>query len=115
MSAPTEHTAAARSRRHRSEVWSLISRPQSWPAWNAAVQELELDGPFTTGTRGRLRSREGSRLSFLVVDVEPVSQHSELVGPAATHFAQAFGRALVSGVESTVAALAAAPTSDTDA
>ena len=35
-----------------------------------------------------------------------VDQHSELVGPAAEHFAPAFGDALVSGVSGTVSRLA---------
>ena len=38
-----------------------------------------------------------------------VTQHSRLVGPAAEHFAPAFGDALVSGVERTVGCLAGAP------
>jgi hypothetical protein len=44
----------------------------------------------------------------LEVDAEGtvVTQHSELVGPAAVHFAPAFGEALVTGVERTVGRLA---------
>ena len=115
----------------------MIADPATWPAWNGAVAELSLDGPFATGTTGRLTPPGGGLpLPFRLVQVTPgltytsettiastvslrsttalssdedgtvVHQHSALVGPAAEHFAPAFGDALVSGVSATVGRLA---------
>lgn len=136
---PTEFRASRRSRRTRKEIWAMISDPATWPAWNGAVASLSLDGPFATGTTGRLTPPGGGNpLPFRLVHVAPgltytsettiastvslrsttalsvdedevvVHQHSELVGPAAEHFAPAFGDALVSGVSGTVSRLAGA-------
>jgi hypothetical protein len=134
--APTEFQDSRRSSRTREEIWSLISNPATWPDWNGAVAELRLDGPFATGTTGRLTPPGGNPLPFRLVHVTPgvtytsettiastvtlrsttalsvdeegavVHQHSELVGPAAEHFAPAFGDALVAGVSRTVGRLA---------
>ena len=133
---PTSHSSSSRSARGAEELWSLIADPSQWPRWNASVAELSLDGEFATGTTGTLTPTGGGRLPFLLVAVDPgsgytsettiastvalrsqlritadgsdtvVSQSSELVGPAAEHFAPAFGEALVTGVERTVRQLA---------
>lgn len=140
MSAPTEHTSTAISSRPLSVIWAQISDPSTWAAWNAAVASLELDGPFASGTEGRLTPHQGGELNFRLLDVKvrshyvaeteiaatvslvtttrlaerpdgtvEVHQCSQLRGPAAEHFAPAFGDALVGGVERTVANLAASP------
>ncbi len=132
----TAHTCSARSPHTPAEIWALIADPDRWPSWNSAADSLVLDGPFVAGTRGTLTPPGGNPLPFTLVEVSPgqgyvsvteiastvslrsttrlgsdgdvtvVSQHSELIGPAAVYFAPAFGEALVNGVERTVGRLA---------
>ena len=55
-----------------SAVWSAAYADASaWPAWNDALASAELLGPFTAGSRARIRFRTGLRLRFTLVEVEP--------------------------------------------
>lgn len=132
----TTHQARRTGQGAASGLWPLICAPESWPRWNSAVQQLALDGPFATGTTGRLTPPDGEPLPFRLLSVEEgrgyassteiastvslesrlelvdsddgvvITQTSSLVGPAAEHFAATFGPALVSGVERTADRLA---------
>lgn len=132
------HTATVQTRRSREEIWGDITDTTRWPVWNGAVQELRLDGEFRTGTVGELTPTGGAPLPVRLIAVEDfaryvsetdiastvalrtttelvesdgallVRQTSELVGPAAAHFGDAFGESLVTGVENTVRKLAGA-------
>lgn len=70
-SAPTEHSSSAPSQRSPGDLWSQISDPSTWATWNTAVDQLTLDGPFVSGTRGRLTPTAGDPLDFVLVDVAP--------------------------------------------
>jgi hypothetical protein len=50
-------------------VWRLYRDVSTWPRWNAAVERVELDGPFAAGTAGRLRpaGRVDGSLPFRLV------------------------------------------------
>ena len=62
----TEHTSAP-----PQAVWSLWSDVATWPEWDEGVREAALEGPFASGTRGRLKPRSGPSVSFTLADVEP--------------------------------------------
>lgn len=71
MTAKLHHSASARSTGSREQVWCLISEVETWPEWNAAVTKLHLDGPFVTGTSGRLTPRNsGTSLPFVLTAVQ---------------------------------------------
>lgn len=55
-----------------SALWSVAYADASaWPLWNDALASAELLGPFTVGSRARVRFRTGLRLRFTLVEVEP--------------------------------------------
>lgn len=50
-------------------IWRLYSDPSSWPAWDAGIEHMELDGPFAVGTTGRLTPVGQDSLPFTLIDV----------------------------------------------
>lgn len=132
----TAHTGTAISDRTPGTIWADIRDPARWPVWNSSVSRLVLDGPFAAGTTGQLTPPGGNPLPFKLVAVDDgrgytseteiastvklrsstafdvsagktvITQHSELTGPAAEHFAESFADELVRGVETTVVRLA---------
>jgi hypothetical protein len=48
-------------------VWQLYRDVAGWPSWNSGVQQVELDGEFTTGTTGRLTPPGAGPLPFRIV------------------------------------------------
>jgi uncharacterized protein YndB with AHSA1/START domain len=48
-------------------VWQIYRDVARWPAWNHAVELLELDGDFATGTTGRLTPPGAGPLPFRIV------------------------------------------------
>jgi uncharacterized protein YndB with AHSA1/START domain len=54
-----------------SAVWRLLADVDSWPRWNGAVGQVELDGPFAAGTTGRLTPPAQESLPFRLVEVDP--------------------------------------------
>lgn len=55
-----------------ADVWArAYAAVEAWPRWNDALAIAELDGPFVTGARARVRFRTGLRLRFTLVEVEP--------------------------------------------
>ncbi|MEV0284874.1 SRPBCC family protein [Kribbella sp. NPDC050820] len=49
-------------------IWSCYQDVATWPEWNAAVGNVELDGPFVTGTVGRLSPPGSGPLPFKIVE-----------------------------------------------
>lgn len=62
----TEHTSA-----YPESIWALWSDVTSWPGWDEAVEHVDLDGPFATGTKGVLKPAGGPKVDFELVDVRP--------------------------------------------
>ena len=48
-------------------VWALYVDVARWPEWNAAVQSIELDGPFQAGTVGLLTPPGAEPLPFTIL------------------------------------------------
>jgi len=40
-------------------LWTIWSKPETWPEWNPDVEEVKLDGPFAPGTTGTMRTKRG--------------------------------------------------------
>jgi uncharacterized protein YndB with AHSA1/START domain len=64
-----EHSAVASA--PPDAVWRLYADAAGWPAWNGAVERLEIDGPFAAGTTGRLTPPGQTPLKFRLVAAEP--------------------------------------------
>jgi hypothetical protein len=48
-------------------IWDVYRDVSTWPNWNPAVERVDLDGPFATGTTGRLTPTGQSALPFRIV------------------------------------------------
>jgi len=42
-------------------VWKVWSDTTTWPQWNPDVQSMTLNGPFTAGTMGTMKTKQGTR------------------------------------------------------
>nr|ANY57977.1 hypothetical protein [uncultured bacterium] len=52
-------------------VWARCVDTGSWPVWKHEVSRVELDGPFATGTTGRLTPATRPAMPFRLAHVEP--------------------------------------------
>ncbi len=52
-------------------LWRLYSDISTWPRWDAAFEEVTLDGPFAPGSAGTLKIHGQDPLAFRLVEVEP--------------------------------------------
>ena len=51
-------------------VWAEWADVATWPAWNAGVVAIELEGPFRTGTWFTMRLPDGTVLRSQLLEVE---------------------------------------------
>lgn len=42
-------------------VWKIWSDTPTWQEWNPDVQSMTLNGPFTAGTTGTMKTKQGTR------------------------------------------------------
>ena len=68
MNWTTEHTE--RTAGDRAAVWALWSDVSTWPSWDDGVEDVRIDGPFTAGTRGRLKPKGGPAVKFELARAE---------------------------------------------
>ncbi|MGC4897152.1 DJ-1/PfpI family protein [Micromonospora sp. DT31] len=54
-----------------AEVWAFYADTSSWSAWNTAVAEVSLDGPFRAGATGTLTPPGAGPLPLRIVEAEP--------------------------------------------
>ncbi|MBZ4417195.1 SRPBCC family protein [Myxococcus sp. RHSTA-1-4] len=52
-----EHSEETKAK--SSDVWRLYSDVSTWPRWDHGVEWVKLEGPFTQGTRGRMKPLGG--------------------------------------------------------
>jgi hypothetical protein len=52
-------------------VWRLYSDVSQWPTFDAEAERIQLDGPFTAGSRGTMKFRGQEPLAFTLTEVEP--------------------------------------------
>ena len=73
----TEHTLETSA--DPGDVWRRLAEVATWPDWDAGLSWAELAGPFSSGSRGRLRMRgEGTR-AFRLSGVEAFTSFTALV------------------------------------
>jgi len=53
-----------------ASLWQLYSDVTTWPAWNPAVDAVDIEGPFAAGTTGTLTPSGQTPLPFRVVAAE---------------------------------------------
>lgn len=129
-----EHSEEASA--SREAVWALWSEVASWPRWDAGIEWVALDGPFATGTTGRLKPGGARVVRFTITDADPrrgfadvtrlplarmrfeheladaadgrirITHRVTISGLAAPLFARVIGRGLARELPATVRALA---------
>lgn len=52
-------------------AWHLLTDPAAWPSWGPTVRGASLDGPFVSGTTGRVTTIVGVTLPFTLREVVP--------------------------------------------
>lgn len=50
-------------------AWALLTDPDRWPEWGPSVRGAALDGPFESGTTGRVWTSLGPTLPFTLTEV----------------------------------------------
>jgi hypothetical protein len=51
-------------------VWRVWSDTPSWPEWNPDMKSVDLDGPFASGTTGKMETKSGGHHQIALQDVE---------------------------------------------
>jgi hypothetical protein len=52
-------------------VWKIWSDVRTWPGWNPDVLAVSIDGPFATGTTGKMTTKAGGSHAITLQAVEP--------------------------------------------
>ena len=52
-------------------VWRIWSDVSTWPEWNPDVLSVAIEGPFASGTRGKMTTRAGGTHEITLQAVEP--------------------------------------------
>lgn len=53
-----------------AKIWELYSDVSRWPDWNEAINSVELDGPFESGSTGSIQVLIAPPLGFSLENVE---------------------------------------------
>jgi hypothetical protein len=51
-------------------IWQLYADVATWPEWKVGIRQVELNGPFETGTRGWLTPTDQPPMGFHIVEAK---------------------------------------------
>lgn len=51
-------------------VWRIWSDTSTWPEWNPDMKSVDLDGPFASGTTGKMETKSGGHHQISLQDVD---------------------------------------------
>jgi hypothetical protein len=51
-------------------VWKTWSDTSTWPTWNPDIKYVHLDGPFASGTTGKMETNSGGKHNISLSDVQ---------------------------------------------
>lgn len=54
------------------QIWAMWSKPESWPSWDNGVEWVKTEGPFVKGTRGVMKPVGGPKVTFEMVEADPL-------------------------------------------
>jgi hypothetical protein len=67
----TAHGRTLETQASPERVWRIWSDVSTWPDWNPDVLAIEIDGPFASGTTGRMTTKAGGTHAIVLRQVEP--------------------------------------------
>ncbi len=59
-------------------IWELYADITAWTSWDIGIEYASLEGPFAAGTSGVLQPQGQDKLSFQLIDVEPLDGFSDV-------------------------------------
>ena len=59
------------------DIWKLLSEVNSWPTWDHDLEYSSIDGPFQSGTTGKLKFKSGPLLQTKLIKVEPMKSFTQ--------------------------------------
>jgi uncharacterized protein YndB with AHSA1/START domain len=66
-----EHGRTLQASATPERVWRIWSDVETWPRWNPDVLFVSIDGPFATGTTGRMTTKAGGTHAITLAAVQP--------------------------------------------
>ncbi|CAK3621382.1 Polyketide cyclase [Vibrio crassostreae] len=52
------------------QVWAIWEQAELWPSWDSELTWVKLDGPFKSGTKGKMQPVGGPIVEFTLTEVE---------------------------------------------
>jgi polyketide cyclase/dehydrase/lipid transport protein len=52
-------------------IWQIWSDVSNWPTWDHGIQSSSINGPFATGTMGKLEPKGGPEVIIKLTSVKP--------------------------------------------
>jgi hypothetical protein len=59
------------------QIWKLFSDVTGWKKWNAGIVEIELHGPFASGTKFTMQIPKGEKITSTLMDVKEYVSFSD--------------------------------------
>jgi uncharacterized protein YndB with AHSA1/START domain len=110
---PFEHSRTVTTSAPAEAVWALWSDPGTWPTWDPAVEDVQIDGAFEAGARGTMTLTGGIEAPVLLETVERGSRYvDELTVGELTIRIDHVVTATESGAEITVSTRVTGPGAD---
>ena len=53
-----------------AQIWKLFSDVPGWKKWNAGIEKIEMQGPFTKGTVFTMKVPDGPTFSSRLIEVQ---------------------------------------------
>ncbi len=84
MASPNEVEHVVDCEAPRETAWRVWTDVSNWPKVDAAVESVELDGPFAAGARGRTATRGAGAVEWSIAEVDEGARALiEISGPGA--------------------------------
>ena len=74
-----EYEYAADSTATPAAVWAVWADILAWPAWNAGVAEIAIDGPFAPGTGFTMTPPGDEPITMRLTEVEPGERFTDVM------------------------------------
>lgn len=57
-----------------AQIWKVWEDVENWNSWDHGLEFSTIDGPFQTGTKGKLKPKGGPLVQTLLTEVEPLKR-----------------------------------------